>query len=149
MASAKVLAQFYGTDAISFSATSDSSPGVVRSYSSLAACADEIGMSRIYGGIHFSFDNTAGKESGGRIGAHVAANWLLPVEQLPRLTFEEPRRGELRIRVHALVGRSFIVECSPNLRTWTSLTSHTGAPGGVLLEVEPGQGHFFFRVVHH
>ena len=39
-ASAQVLARFYGTDAIAFNATSDSLPGVIRNFASLAACAD-------------------------------------------------------------------------------------------------------------
>jgi len=36
-----VLTQFYGTDAIVFTATSDSLPGVVRTFQSLSACADD------------------------------------------------------------------------------------------------------------
>lgn len=40
----------------------------------LAACgaaADEAGMSRVYGGIHFLFGNTAGSDLGKCIGARV------------------------------------------------------------------------------
>lgn len=74
-ASAEVLAFFYGTDAITFTAISDSLPEVSRTYESLSACADEVGMSRIYGGIHFSFDNVQGKASGRRVAEHVIANY--------------------------------------------------------------------------
>jgi hypothetical protein len=49
---------------------------VTRNFTSFAACADEIGLSRIYGGIHFSFDNVQGKASGQRIGDHIST--LLP-----------------------------------------------------------------------
>src|SRR5690606_41751270 len=53
-ASAQVLSRFYGTDAILFTATSDSLPGVERSFDSLAACADEIGRSRVRSEEHTS-----------------------------------------------------------------------------------------------
>jgi len=83
-ASAQVLTHFFGTDALTFTARSDSLPGVFRTYQSLAACADEVGMSRLYGGIHFPFDNTEGKRSGGLVGDYVSANFLLPVSSLPQ-----------------------------------------------------------------
>jgi hypothetical protein len=37
---------------------------VSRTFGSFQAAADEAGQSRIYGGIHFQFDNTAGKAVG-------------------------------------------------------------------------------------
>lgn len=77
-ASAEVLAAFFGTDTIEFTATSDTLPGVTRKFSSFRACADEIGMSRIYGGIHFSFDNEAGKAMGRKIGQFVAKTFGEP-----------------------------------------------------------------------
>jgi hypothetical protein len=76
-ASAEILTRFFKTDAIAFSATSDTLPGVARHFTSFAQCADEIGMSRIYGGIHFSFDNLQGKASGQRIGEYVSEHCLL------------------------------------------------------------------------
>jgi len=76
-ASAEILTRFFGSDNIAFSAKSDTLPDVVRNFTSFAACADEIGMSRIYGGIHFSFDNLQGKASGQRIGEFVFAHCLL------------------------------------------------------------------------
>jgi membrane-associated phospholipid phosphatase len=80
---ATVLTVFFGRDSISFTATSDSLPGVTRQYSSLSACADEVGMSRIYGGIHFQFDNREGKLCGQKIAEYVCANFLLPNRQEP------------------------------------------------------------------
>lgn len=78
-ASAEVLTHFFGTDKVEFEATSDSLPGVVRRFTSFAACADEVGMSRIYGGIHFGFDNTQGKLSGQKIGDYVSTHCLAPI----------------------------------------------------------------------
>ncbi len=48
----------------------------VRSFSSFQQAAEEAGLSRIYGGIHFSFDNTAGLALGNSI-AQVVMNDLL------------------------------------------------------------------------
>lgn len=74
-AASSVLAQFFGTDALSFSLTADDVP-ITRNFTSLSAAADEAGMSRIYGGIHWMFDNTAGLSSGRALGGHVFENFL-------------------------------------------------------------------------
>jgi hypothetical protein len=57
---------------VSFNSTSDGLPGVTRSFKSFRAAADEAGMSRIYGGIHWQFDNSDGLELGKQIGEQVA-----------------------------------------------------------------------------
>ena len=41
--------------------------------------AEEAGMSRIYGGIHFLSANLNGLESGAALGGYVAENFLLPM----------------------------------------------------------------------
>lgn len=71
-AAAAVLAEFFGTDEVKFSTTSETLPGVTRSFARFSDAAKEAGMSRIYGGIHWSFDNTDGLDSGGKIGRAVA-----------------------------------------------------------------------------
>jgi hypothetical protein len=69
-ASARLLALYFGTDRIAFSGPSPDPPrwpqlvGVVRSWSSLSQAAAEAGQSRIFGGIHWQFDNTAGVTTG-------------------------------------------------------------------------------------
>ena len=50
---------------------------VTRSFDSITQAAEEAGVSRIYGGIHFDFDNTAGLESGRDIGTYVVQNFLV------------------------------------------------------------------------
>jgi membrane-associated phospholipid phosphatase len=77
-AAATVLANFFGTDAIAFSSRSDVLPGVVRRYPSFSTAAKEAGLSRIYGGIHFDFDNEAGLASGRALGEYVTSHYLLP-----------------------------------------------------------------------
>jgi membrane-associated phospholipid phosphatase len=79
-AGAEVLRRFFQDDNIPFAATSDSLPGVTRSYKSISACEMEIGMSRIYGGIHFIFSNLDGLDLGHQIGQQVFQNFLRPLD---------------------------------------------------------------------
>jgi PAP2 superfamily/Bacterial Ig-like domain len=69
-AAAAVLTNLYG-DNYKFSTTGPGLPGVTRSFTSFNQAADEAGMSRIYGGIHFMSDNTAGLSAGKRIGGYI------------------------------------------------------------------------------
>jgi hypothetical protein len=66
-AAATVLSAYFGPQT-AFTTTSDGLPGVTRSFRSFDQAASEAGMSRIYGGIHFAFDNTAGLTLGRSIG---------------------------------------------------------------------------------
>ncbi len=75
-AGAAVLAQSFGTDKISFTTTSDALPDVTRKFTSLSQAADEAGMSRIYGGIHWQFDNVEGQKVGRTLGEYVHRNTL-------------------------------------------------------------------------
>ncbi|WP_169978499.1 vanadium-dependent haloperoxidase [Tautonia rosea] len=75
-AGAAALAGFFGTDAIAFTIGSDDIAGVERSYASFSAAASESGLSRIYGGIHFSFANVNGLSSGDAVGNSIAANYF-------------------------------------------------------------------------
>src|SRR5262249_41297036 len=52
--------------------------GVTRTYTSFWAAADEEARSRVYGGIHFSFDNAAGQGIGRNVGHYVVDNFLRP-----------------------------------------------------------------------
>ncbi len=78
-AAAAVLARFWGTDDVSFSTGSDFLPGVSRSFPSFSSAADEAGMSRIYGGIHFMSANIHGLAAGADIG-----NWVFDHAMRPR-----------------------------------------------------------------
>jgi membrane-associated phospholipid phosphatase len=70
------LADFYGTNKVHFTLTSDVLPGVTRSYTSFSQASYENAISRIYLGIHFWFDETAGMKMGGQIASNVFANVL-------------------------------------------------------------------------
>ncbi len=77
-AAAEVLAQSFAADNVRFATTSDGLPGVTRKFESFTAAAAEAGMSRIYGGIHWQFDNVEGLKVGRTLGEYVYRNTLQP-----------------------------------------------------------------------
>jgi hypothetical protein len=79
-AASTVLAGLYG-DALNFTTDSDALPGVLRSFASFSDAADEAGISRIYGGIHYEFSNEQGLATGRQLGEFVFANYLTAVPE--------------------------------------------------------------------
>jgi membrane-associated phospholipid phosphatase len=75
-AAATVLADFYGSDSIPFTTTSDDLPGATRSFGSFWEAAAEAGLSRVFGGIHFMSANQQGLQSGARLGHYVVEHFL-------------------------------------------------------------------------
>lgn len=66
-------------DGVAFDSQSDPvafDTTVTRSFSSFNEAAEEAGVSRIYGGIHFNFDNTAGLDAGRAIGNFIVDHHL-------------------------------------------------------------------------
>jgi hypothetical protein len=51
-------------------------PGVNLKYSSLKQMTDDINDARVYGGIHFRFDQEAGADLGRRVGKFIYKNYL-------------------------------------------------------------------------
>jgi hypothetical protein len=86
----QILRQVFGTDAIAFTFVSDEFNGVTRdnqghvrprmarSFASLSQAEEECGQSRIYLGIHWSFDKTEGIAQGHRIGDYVLERAFMP-----------------------------------------------------------------------
>ncbi len=79
---AAVLAAFFGTDAIGFSLSTDSLPGVTRTYASFSAAAHEVSDARVYAGIHWRFDVQAGEALGFEVGKYVVSHRLLPASEM-------------------------------------------------------------------
>lgn len=69
-----LMAHIFGGDSHAFSTESDSLPGVKREYKSFSECAAEMGRSRIYGGIHYSFSDSAGQELGRQVAGLLLEN---------------------------------------------------------------------------
>ena len=87
-AASTVLASLYG-DATSFASQTDGHLApeqrpldalqiVTRHFDSFTQAAEEAGMSRIYGGTHFNFDNIAGLRTGRQVGTATMARLLRP-----------------------------------------------------------------------
>jgi len=86
----QVMRRFYGTDNIAFTFVSDEFNGQTRdhngnvrpyrprSFSNLSQAEEENGQSRIYLGIHWSFDKTEGIASGRRVGDYVFDHAFTP-----------------------------------------------------------------------
>jgi membrane-associated phospholipid phosphatase len=75
-AASTVLGDYFGSN-VFFTSRGDLAQPYTRSFTSFAQAADEAGMSRIYGGIHFMYDNRDGLASGRALGQYVVAS-LLP-----------------------------------------------------------------------
>jgi len=81
-AAAAVLAGFFGTDRVTFTSGSENPAAIPRTFTSFSQAAAEAGISRVYGGIHWDFDNTAGLASGKLVGEYVVSHLLKPDAQV-------------------------------------------------------------------
>jgi hypothetical protein len=73
-----ILALFFGRDDFSFQHTWEGAGGATRSYNGFTTMANEEADSRIYGGIHFRFDNVAGQSVGRNVANYVFLNIMRP-----------------------------------------------------------------------
>lgn len=78
-AATRLLERYFGTDDIEFTTTSDGLPGAVRTFKKLSDARREVGMSRVYGGIHTMSANLEGQKAGMKIADYVFENALKPV----------------------------------------------------------------------
>jgi membrane-associated phospholipid phosphatase len=75
-AGAEVLLSFFHKHHFEFDVTSEVLPGVVRSFTSFPAAAEEATLSRIFAGVHFRFDLTTGQRLGADVADFVVDNFL-------------------------------------------------------------------------
>jgi hypothetical protein len=73
---AEVLVSFFETDRFRFDVTSEVMPGVDRSFTAFWEAAQEATLSRIFAGVHFRTDLTAGHRLGKDIARFVVDNFL-------------------------------------------------------------------------
>jgi hypothetical protein len=97
-AASSILADFYGTDALNFCSAQELNSSVVRCFKSFSQAADEAGMSRIYGGIHWQFDNVAGLESGRALAKNIYSNFFTAVPEPATLGLLGSGVGALALR---------------------------------------------------
>ena len=70
-AARKVLERLYGPRRHSITLSNPAVAGVILQYETFEQITDDISDARVYGGIHFRFDQEAGAEQGRQVGAYV------------------------------------------------------------------------------
>ena len=91
-AAAAVLAHVNGDDRFAFALESDGLSGVERAFGGFSGAADEAGLSRIYGGIHFQSANRAGRDLGRAVARHTLLHALRHRDD-PTLRLSRSRAG--------------------------------------------------------
>ncbi len=78
---ARVMQLYFGTDAITFTATTDDphAPGVTRTFTSIDTAATEDAISRLYLGVHYRFDADFGLSSGKSVAEFIFNTQLRPI----------------------------------------------------------------------
>lgn len=71
-----VLQSFFGTNDVNFALASELSPATTRTFTSISQAAEESAVSRLYAGVHWSFDNRDGLLLGDAIGDFVGTSLL-------------------------------------------------------------------------
>jgi hypothetical protein len=107
------LALLFGRDDIPFEHTWEGAGGATRFYPGFAAMSNEEANSRIYGEIHYRFDNEAGQSAGRNVANYVFQNFMRPrdcvreaekfssvlrTKAIKRLTFSISSRQRLKER---------------------------------------------------
>lgn len=102
-AAAVVLTSWFGTHPFTF--VSANLPGVTRDFINFQQAAEEAAASRVYGGIHFPFDNASGLVTGRAIGA-----WTMGIFQRmsedhgPVIVMMDPSMSMPDSNPHAVIG---------------------------------------------
>jgi hypothetical protein len=145
-ASATVLAGFFGGEK-AFTIGSDGLPGVTRSFTSFSEAADESGISRLYGGIHWPSANLHGQSCGLQLARQLLANFLRPLEAAQfGLLVRAGQTVTLDLTVEP--GRPYVVEASADLETWTALgTVNSATPQAQFTDTAAAGGLRFYRAL--
>jgi hypothetical protein len=80
-AAARTLARVFGRDDLAFDTGTRARtlPGVTRHFDRLSDAAEEAGLSRIYGGIHFYFSHRASVDAGNQVADAIVTTRLRPL----------------------------------------------------------------------
>ena len=71
-----VLERAFGKDGHDVTLTHPGVPGIVLDYTAWDEITDDIDDARVYGGIHFRFDQEAGAHQGRHVGRYILRNYL-------------------------------------------------------------------------
>ncbi|MBT2459589.1 DNRLRE domain-containing protein [Streptomyces sp. ISL-86] len=88
---AKVMQNWFGTDQMTFTATTEdpNALGVTRTFTSFSAAAQENAIGRVWLGVHYKWDGTDGVSSGSQAAAYTTANRLQPNTAADWVTYED------------------------------------------------------------
>ena len=128
-AAAQILESIFGNTG--FVTSSIGLPGVVRAFSSFDDAAQEAGMSRIYGGIHFIFGNQAGLDLGEDIGEAVLTGFGASADtRAPIVILSQPNGSALGTDL-VLTGFAF-----DNRLGMTSLEARLDGGAKVMIDID-------------
>jgi hypothetical protein len=82
-AAAEVLRAFFWSDRFTFAVRSETLPSVERTFDRFSAAAEEASISRVFAGVHFSFDETTGDRFGRRLARFTLIRLLWPWQRMP------------------------------------------------------------------
>jgi hypothetical protein len=80
-AARKVLSRIFGKRGHAVTLTNPALPDIVLEYTAWDEITDVIDDARIYGGIHFRFDQEAGAHQGHQVGSYIQRNYLRSVDE--------------------------------------------------------------------
>lgn len=80
-AAARVLTQLFGAAGHAITLSTPAVPGVILQYTAFQEMTDDVSDARVYGGIHFRFDQDEGERLGREVGQYVIAHNLRPAGQ--------------------------------------------------------------------
>jgi hypothetical protein len=81
-AARRVLEHVFGKDGHDIILTTPSLPAVVLGYAAFDEITADIDDARIYGGIHFRFDQEAGAHQGRHVGSYILENFLRSFDEI-------------------------------------------------------------------
>ncbi|MFM6552244.1 MAG: Ig-like domain-containing protein, partial [Microcystis panniformis] len=129
---------------VSFTTNSLGTPGIYRTFSNFTNAANEAGISRIYGCIHFNSANVEGLATGRSVGNYVLDNLLLPItEPVEQLTVMPGQ--QLKLESKDIFGKNanFALESEQNLPT-----GNLDSDGTLIFKPSPAQiGSYDFTLV--
>ena len=80
-AARRILDRTYGKDGFSVTLTSPTAPGVVLHYTAWQQITNDIDDARIFGGIHYRYDQERGARQGWQVGSYILETQLLPLSE--------------------------------------------------------------------
>jgi hypothetical protein len=78
-AARRVLEKLFGPDGHSITLTNRELPDIVLHYTSFKQITDDIDDARIFGGVHYRFDQESGARQGKRLGNYILKHQLRPL----------------------------------------------------------------------